>query len=122
MYKKDIKISEIAELCHEVNRAYCQCMGDSSQLPWAEAPQWARDSAINGVSYHLDNPDSTPEDSHNSWLREKEKEGWCYGLTKNPSSKTHPCFVQYALLPIQQRAKDYIFTAIVKTIAKNLNA
>ena len=115
-----IFVEEIAELCHEVNRAYCQCMGDSSQVPWKQAPQWQKDSAIKGVQYHLDNPNSTPEDSHNSWLKEKEEQGWCYGLTKDPLNKTHPCYVQYALLPIQQRAKDYIFTAIVKTIERQI--
>jgi hypothetical protein len=115
---KGLIVTDIAELCHEVNRVYCQSIGDNSQLPWNEAPQWARDSAITGVSYHLENPDSTPEDSHNSWLKEKKKEGWCYGILKDPINKTHPCFVEYASLPIQQISKDFIFTGIVKFMLK----
>jgi len=42
----------IAEVCHEVNRAYREALGDTSQVSWLEAPQWQRDSAIAGVKFH----------------------------------------------------------------------
>ena len=29
-----------AKTAHEVNRAYCQGLGDYSQLHWEEAPDW----------------------------------------------------------------------------------
>lgn len=57
---------EIAKVCHEANRAYCSTLGDNSQVSWEDAPEWQISSAINGVQYHLDNPGSKPEDSHNS--------------------------------------------------------
>ena len=28
---------EIARVCHEVNRAYCQAIGDNSQPTWEDA-------------------------------------------------------------------------------------
>lgn len=28
----------IAKFAHEVNRAYCQAIGDNSQLPWKKGP------------------------------------------------------------------------------------
>ena len=111
-------IEGVAEICHEANRAYCDAIGDDEQAPWAAAPKWQRDSAIAGVQFHMDNPDSTPEDSHKSWLAEKEKDGWTYGPEKDPVKKTHPCFTAYVNLPMEQRAKDYIFSAIVKTAHK----
>lgn len=112
-----LSIEEIAKVCHEVNRAYCKALGDDSQLPWEEAPQWVRTSAINGVRFHLDNPNAGPSGSHENWLKEKEKEGWKYGATKDPEKKEHPCYVPYDQLPKEQQAKDYIFTAIVKTLS-----
>jgi len=111
-------VEDIAELCHEVNRAYCACMGDTSHQPWDLAPQWVKTSAMLGVKYHLENPFAKPEDSHISWLEHKEKDGWVYGEFKDEEAKTHPCFMPYEMLPIEQRAKDHIFTAIVKTLAK----
>ena len=111
-------VEDIAELCHEVNRAYCACLGDISHLPWDLAPQWVKESATAGVQYHLENPASKPEDSHKSWLDHKEKDGWKYGPIKDAEAMTHPCFVPYEMLPDAQRAKDYIFNAIVKTLAK----
>ena len=112
-----LSIEEIAKVCHEANRGYCKALGDDSQLPWDEAPQWAKTSAINGVRFHLDNPNAGPSGSHENWLKEKEKEGWKYGAVKDPEKKEHPCFVPYDQLPKEQQAKDYIFTSIVKTLS-----
>lgn len=104
----------IAKAAHEINRAYCSALGDTSQLPWDEAPQWQRDSAINGVRFHMDNPDASPSASHESWLKQKEDEGWKYGPLKDAEKKEHPCFVPYDQLPADQRAKDYLFKAVCK--------
>lgn len=108
----------IAELAHEVNRAYCAAIGDKSQPAWDEAPDWQQKSAINGVRFHRDNPDATPADSHESWLRQKEAEGWVYGPDKNPDKKEHPCMLPYNELPLDQRVKDFLFRAVVHTAVK----
>lgn len=104
---------EIARVCHEVNRAYCQALGDMSQPTWEEAPEWQRTSAINGVVFHMSNPDAGPDSSHNEWLKEKIANGWVYGPVKDPIKKEHPCCVEYNALPVEQKAKDYIFRAVV---------
>lgn len=103
-----------AKICHEANRAYCAALGDTSQLPWDDAPQWQKDSAITGVKFIVHNPDAGPSASHESWLAEKERDGWKYGPVKDPEAKEHPCFVPYDELPVEQKAKDYIFGAIVR--------
>lgn len=110
------KVEQIAKVCHEANKAYCEAIGDDSQVAWAAAPQWQKDSAIKGVQYHLSNPKSTPADSHNSWMAEKKEDGWKKGKVKDPVKKTHPCMVPYNMLPKEQKAKDYIFLAIVRTM------
>lgn len=107
-------VSDIARICHEANRAYCIAMGDNSQAPWDEAPQWQRDSALRGVEFILANPDASPAAVHESWLEEKRRDGWSYGPVKDAQAKTHPCFMLYDQLPAEQRAKDHIFGAIVR--------
>lgn len=102
----------IAKLCHEANRKYCQLIGDNSQLSWEDAPEWQRESTIKGVEFHRKNPQAKPEDSHTSWLKEKEKQGWRYGEVKDPERKLHPCCVSYLELPVEQRMKDYIFICV----------
>ena len=109
-------VRTIAKVCHEVNRAYCQALGDDSQPPWEEAPEWQQSSALNGVQMHLDNPNATPENSHESWLAQKRAEGWQWGLVKDVEEKTHPCFLPYGELPVEQRAKDYLFRAVVHAL------
>ena len=108
--------AKIARVCHEVNRAYCLSVGDSSQPAWDEAPDWQKTSAINGVKFHIDNPEASPSESHEKWLEEKLATGWKYGAVKNPELKEHPCCVPYGQLPVEQRAKDFIFTAIVNEL------
>lgn len=109
-------ITQIAQITHEANRAYCNTVGDTSQLSWDQAPDWQKDSAVNGVKFHLDHPDSKPEDSHWNWLEQKKADGWKYGAVKDPDKKEHPCYVPYQELPEFQRVKDYIFTSIVKAV------
>lgn len=107
------RIVVAAQLAHEANRAYCASIGDNTQLVWNDAPQWQRDSAINGVRFHIGNPNATPEDSHNNWLRDKHKDGWVWGPDKDPIRKQHPCMRPYDDLPQSQRSKDYIFRGVV---------
>ena len=109
------KINLIAKVCHNVNKAYCESIGDFSQPTWENAPDWQKESAINGVRFHLNNPNSKPSDSHNSWLDEKKKNGWVYGTVKNPDKKEHPCMVPYKDLPKEQQTKDALFIAVVRS-------
>ena len=62
---------EIARVAHEVNRAYCEALGDDSQLPWEDAPQWQRDSALHVVEMHLADPEAGPQASHQAWMAQK---------------------------------------------------
>jgi len=107
-------IEQTAKMCHEVNKAYCEAIGDHSQVSWNEAAEWQQDSAINGVIFHLNNPDAKPEDSHNNWWKQKIADGWQYGPVKDAEKKEHPCMVPYNELPIDQRVKDHLFISMVK--------
>lgn len=84
----------IAQVAHEANRAYCHSMGDSSQLPWAKAPEWQRESAMNRVRFHLERhiagKPANPSESHNS----------------------------HEELPAEQRLKDDLFAGIVAAFFK----
>lgn len=110
-------IEIIAKACHEANRAYCAALGDMSQKAWEDSPEWQKSSAINGVRFHLANPDAGPSHSHECWLEEKRANGWKFGPVKNEATKEHPCFVPYEELPVEQKAKDYIFRGIVHSLA-----
>lgn len=113
------RVPEIARLCHEVNRAYCEALGDKSQVPWEQAPEWQQQSAINGVLFHLEHPNSQPQDSHDNWAREKFAAGWKYGPKKDPEKKEHHCLVPFGQLPIEQRAKDHLFLGVVRALARS---
>jgi hypothetical protein len=117
-FDRNNKIDNCAQAAHEVNRAYCIAIGDGTQKPWEEAPDWQHESARKGVEGVL--AGNGPEQSHESWLAEKAASGWKYGPVKDPEKKEHPCFVPYAELSEAQRKKDHLFVATVRAMAAAL--
>ena len=112
-----LTVEQIAAVCHEANRRYCLALGDTSQALWENAEEWQRQSAINGVGVRLRNLDAPISFQHEAWLEDKKKDGWKYGLVKDPAKKEHPCFLPYDQLPVEQQAKDALFVSIVKALA-----
>jgi hypothetical protein len=113
---KHMRVEQVAELCHEANRVYCRSLGDESQTAWVDAPEWQKQSAVNGVKFHLEHPAATDASSHESWLAEKRAAGWAYGPVKDAAAKTHPCFVPFEALPREQQVKDALFRGIVHAV------
>ena len=110
------KVEQIAIMCHQVNKTWCELNGDLSQKDWNHAEQWQRDSAIKGVEFRVNNPTSGHDAQHNSWMKEKIDNGWVYGEEKDAEAKTHPCIVKFEELPEFQQKKDALFCAIVDTL------
>lgn len=116
-----MEIVEIAAVCHEANRMLCLGLGDTSQTGWMNAPEWQRESATQGVVFHLANPEAGPDASHEAWRAHKRIDGWVYGDTKDAEAKTHPCMVDFDALPREQQAKDVLFRNIVHSLAPLLH-
>lgn len=114
-----LTIEQMARIVHETNRAYCQAIGDNSQPCWDDAPDWQKDSAIVGVQLHTYKPETSAEQSHVSWLAQKEADGWKYGPVKDAVKKEHPCYLPYDQLPVQQQVKDHLFKAVVTTLIES---
>ena len=113
-----ITIGQIAKVAHQANKAFCETIGDKSQKDWEEAENWQRMSAINGVTFHLQNPDASASASHDSWMKEKIETGWVFGEEKDELKKTHPCIVPFKDLPLDQQRKDHLFKSIAKTFMR----
>lgn len=109
-------ILQVAQVSHEINKAFCESIGDMSQIDWDNAPDWQKNSAIDGVKFHIDNPSASPSASHDNWLKDKIKDGWKYGPVKDPNAKEHPCFLPYEQLPVSQQSKDFLFKQVVHSL------
>ena len=95
--------------CHEAIRALNDAYNEPT-LGWEPN----RASVVAGVRRILANPGETYEQNHEAWMQYKLSEGWVFGSEKSADKKTHPCLVPYSALPPVQRAKDMIFTHIVR--------
>lgn len=109
-------VEQIAKVCHEVNKAYCEALGDMSQTSWENAPEWQKSSAIAGVEFHVANTNAGPDNSHISWMKQKIEDGWVYGPVKDAEKKQHPCIIPFEMLPNEQKAKDYLFRQVVHSL------
>lgn len=105
---------ELAARCaHEANRAWCMQIGDLTQQPWDDAPEWQRHSARRGVAAVARGESSVQ--LHESWMRDKLAAGWVFGFEKRPEA-THPCLVPYDQLPRDQQLKDALFQGVVRVV------
>lgn len=114
------KLEACARAAHESNKSYCMALGDMSQVHWEDAPEWQRKSAMNGVIGIIKYM-NTPEQSHESWLADKKRDGWTYGPIKDVELKQHPCFVPFSALLPEQKVKDLLFHGVVHAMAKVVN-
>lgn len=115
----DRDIENIARTAHGANLEWCQSHGDWSITPWVDAPDWQKESVMDGVRFHVNNPSMSPEQSHENWCKFKEKDGWVWGERKDPVAKTHPCLLDYWDLPFHHRMKDHIFRAVVHAMVEH---
>ena len=111
-----LEVLQIALVCHQANKAWCEANDDRTQIDWHGAEHWQRQSAIKGVEFRLKNPNAGHDTQHNSWLEEKINDGWVYGEIKDAEAKTHPCIIEFDKLPEFQKKKDALFCAIVDSL------
>ena len=109
---------EIAKVAHQANKAYCEAMGDTSQVDWEAAPDWQKESVMEGVKLKVKHHMIAPAQCHNLWMQKKLEDGWTYGEVKDTEKKIHPSLKPYSELPVTERKKDSLFLAIVGTLLK----
>ena len=106
---------QVAQVCHEANRALQDITGDPSPSPmWFTEDPDIRRAAAEGV--RLARSGCTPRELHDRWVQDREAHGWVYGEDKDPYRKTHPCLRPYDDLPAGQKIKDRLFIAIVTAL------
>jgi hypothetical protein len=110
------QLIDIAKVCHQANKKWCEANGDDTQVDWRFAPEWQQQSAIDGVEFRLANPDAPASAMHDNWSKQKIADGWVYGEVKDSDKKTHPCLVPFKELPLFQQKKDKLFSAIVDAL------
>jgi hypothetical protein len=104
------KIEQIARMCHQTNKAWCELNGDNSQKSGTKHNN-GKETAIKGVEFKLDNPDAGHDAQHNAWMADKIADGWVYGEEKDEMLKTHHCIVAFEKLPeFQQKKMHYLLT------------
>ena len=116
LQKMSYTIEQIAKVCHDTNKSFCESTGDATQKSWEEAEEWQKQSARLGVDFAIQNPDAQASAQHDAWCADKWSDGWIYGPEKNAEIKQHPCLVPYHALPLDQRIKDHLFKAVVTSM------
>jgi hypothetical protein len=117
-----VDIELIARVCHEVNRVYCDIIGDTPLPPWTDLPIALQGSTLRGVDYVITHPEDTAAEQHAEWMRERLAAGWVHGDVKDSVAKTHPNLVPYEQLSAQQQAKDALFRGVVTAMLEAMQS
>lgn len=105
----------VAEVAHAATQALQGILNDPCpSQPWFAETREQRQSVIDGVRNARNG--TTPEKSHENWVRFKLEHGWTPGDSKDPQRKTHPNLVPYADLPEDEKVKDRLFLAVVTAL------
>jgi len=110
-------IEQISQVVHEIQKAFCESVGDHSLPAWDDAPAMQA-STIEGVLYLLDNPSATFGSCHEEWCNSKIADGWVYGHDKDWNAKTHPCLIPFSELSLIDQQKDVLFVQTVRSLEK----
>jgi hypothetical protein len=108
---------QIAKVCHEANRVYCETLGDTSQRPWDRAEPWQRSCALKGVEFKLTHLEASDLAQREAWVSGMLADGWRYGPVRDAEQRLHPGLLPNEALPIEEHVKDALFSAIVKALA-----
>ena len=87
-------ITEIAELCHELNRLIARAAGNEQEPPWAEVSRDDYFKTIDRVAFFACCADS-PQEYHDRWASARIKNGWKWGLDFDPVEKTDPELIPF---------------------------
>ena len=110
-----------AMIAHASNRELRAILGEEDGGSWDEIPQEQRDSIQAGVFAIQEEPDLSPEASHEKWLARKLEEGWVHGAAQDNDAKVHPCVLPYVGIPDEQKFKDTLFGAVVRAVLFNVS-
>lgn len=110
----------LAKLVHEAIRHYNTLIGDTTLVAWDETDESTKESTRKGVLFVIQNPETTPSETHAKWVEDRTCEGWSFGDVKNPDTKEHPCLVAYDELPVEHRMKDHLFNGVVLAVWNTL--
>lgn len=108
--KRDLE--RIARTAHEVNRAYCQELGEDAHPEWSLIAGDEREQVRVAVRCVLDGTYVSLEDQHEAWKERRLAAGWTWGPIKDVADKKSPALVSWERLPEEQRAKCAIFRAV----------
>jgi len=112
----DVKVIDIARVCHDAHRAYCFTLGDYTHRSWAELADAVREPLYASVQEALARP-QTAAQIHAIWAKQLIADGWVYGHVLDEERRIHPSLRPFeTLLPSEQK-KDRLFLAIVHALA-----
>ena len=105
-------LMDVASVIHEAVRRVQTLVGEEVSPPWDEAPEWMKDSTLEGVRGVI--AGNSAEQSHEQWMKTRLEAGWTYGEVKSLEHQTSPNLIPYADLPPAQRVKDDVVLVLTK--------
>jgi hypothetical protein len=122
---REARMVDVEVMCQEIIGAaaraayaamgvYKESIGEPIPV-WNDAPDHARQNAVDGVVAIIANPKVTAAQRHTMWVAYMRSVGWVLGPS-NTGAKTSPLLVPYEELPESRHVCDRMFNAVVHAV------
>jgi len=107
-------VLEVAKTVHAVTRAYSYAIGQAELPPeWEHLPNKEKALSKNLIAEAISHLICTPQELHETWVKEKCERGWIHGLERDYDNKKHPCLVEWAELPEEEKIRDQMIVTLI---------
>lgn len=110
----------IAHAVEDSKSLYKEYVGEPLSPPFEEMPDDYRKKIVASVVAIWQNPDMSPQDMHNVWMKRQLSSGWKHGGTYDEKSKTSPALVPFHDLNELQKNLTFMMWAMCRALFKLL--
>jgi hypothetical protein len=106
----ELNLDEIAKICHNTHVRYCSNMNlKGMTLSWNDVQENHKNIIKDSLQKIINGEIKNPKESHNNFVKQKEKEGWVYGEDYSLEDKINPRLTDFENLSINDKVKEILF-------------
>jgi len=116
-----VVLTEAAKISYDACCEASYSVGGVVHRSWEGLPKYRQRWYLEIGIDLLVRPGLGPDFMHESWLKQKTRQGWKYGEKKNTKTKEHPFMVPYYELPLERKLMYIVFRATLTALKDNNN-
>lgn len=114
----NLKVRDLAKICYEAVKSYAETQNDHHHRRWNNLAEEHKQTLVDGVLFHITNPEAGPEAAHLMRCSHLMEKGWRWGPVKAIEDRQSPLLVAFDNLSGVQQMKYLIFCTMAVNLAR----